>query len=219
MEMQTDSYSELTNRYDDAITARRWWAKLYMHALWGVDYCRIASEVMQQLPGNPMGTILEVPIGTAVFTVPYYQSHPSQRVTGVDYSDQMLRIAKARIRAIGAGNVALLRADVLSLPFADASFDCVLTMNGMQSFPDKRRALREMARVLRPGGMLCGSFYVKGERRVADWIALGPLQRKKIFLKPHWTLREAKVEIETHVGPIVHFAQRGPIVIFSSAKR
>lgn len=219
MEMQTDSYSELTNRYDDAITARRWWAKLYMHALWGIDYCRIASEVMQLLPSNPTGALLEVPIGTAVFTAPYYQEHPLWRITGVDYSDQMLRIAKARIRAIGAGNVALLRADVSSLPFADASFGCVLTMNGVQSFPDKRQALREMARVLRPGGTLCGSFYVRGVRRVADRIALGPLQRKKIFFKPHWTPCEAKEEIETYVGPIAHFALRGPIAIFSSAKR
>ena len=56
------------------------------------------------------------------------------------------------------------------MPFADGEFDYLLTMSGLQAFPDKERALREMHRVLKPGGRLCGCFYVRGEHRVGDWI-------------------------------------------------
>ena len=50
-----------------------------------------------------------------------------------------------------------------ALPFADESFDVVLSLNGFHAFPDKDAAYRETSRVLRKGGVFCGCFYIAGE--------------------------------------------------------
>lgn len=52
--------------------------------------------------------------------------------------------------------------DVGALPFADESFDIVLSLNGFHAFPDKEAAYRETFRVLKKGGTFCGCFYVQG---------------------------------------------------------
>ena len=219
MRPQHDSYAGLSNRYDDAITARRWWSKLYLHAIWGIDYNRIAHSVCNLLPCPLNGKLLEVPIGTAVFTASYYQRQPEAKIVGVDFSQQMLDIALQRLNALEVHNVTLVPGDVTALPFHGDTFDYVLTMNGMQSFPDRIAALQEMARILRPGGSLYGSFYTKGLRPLADWIARVPLEHKKIFFRPHWTPREAHELLQQYVGPITHAEQHGPIFVFACSKR
>ena len=55
--------------------------------------------------------------------------------------------------------------DVGALPYADDTFDIVLSLNGFHAFPDKEAAYRELFRVLRPGGTFCGCFYVMGEHK------------------------------------------------------
>lgn len=74
-------------------------------------------------------------------------------VTGVDLSDGMLEFAgrKARERALD-GRVRFTRMDAEALEFSDRSFDAVLSLYALRHFPDPRRALHEMRRVLRPGG-------------------------------------------------------------------
>ena len=57
-------------------------------------------------------------------------------------------------------NVTFRQGDVGALPYADDTFDIVLSLNGFHAFPDKEAAYREVFRVLRPGGTFCGCFYV-----------------------------------------------------------
>ncbi|MDQ3857415.1 MAG: class I SAM-dependent methyltransferase [Actinomycetota bacterium] len=70
-------------------------------------------------------------------------------VTGVDFSEAMLDRARRKSR-----DVEWVRADILALPFADASFDAVTVGFGIRNVEDLEAALRELARVLRPGGRL-----------------------------------------------------------------
>ena len=60
--------------------------------------------------------------------------------------------------------------DVGALSFGNSSFDIVLSLNGFHAFPDKEAAWREIFRVLRPGGVFCGCFYVRGQNRRTDWL-------------------------------------------------
>ena len=75
---------------------------------------------------------------------------PSGKVDGVDVSDSMLQIARAR--CAGVMNVEFHKADAAQLPFADGTFDAVMSSMVFEYLPDVPRALREAHRVLKPGG-------------------------------------------------------------------
>ena len=69
-------------------------------------------------------------------------------VRGVDISDETIRLCRRR------GIDRLIQADALALPFAEASFDLVLALDAFEHFDDDRKAMDEVFRVLRPGGLL-----------------------------------------------------------------
>jgi ubiquinone/menaquinone biosynthesis C-methylase UbiE len=96
------------------------------------------------------GRILEVAIGTGR-SLEFYA--PDVELTGVDLSPAMLRQARRRAAELGL-KPAFRVADVEHLPFDDASFDTVVCALGLCSIPRPDAAVREMARVLKPGGTL-----------------------------------------------------------------
>src|SRR5688572_6979821 len=84
-------------------------------------------------------------------------------VGGIDASEAMLRIARGRCqRLIDAGRVRLTLADSASIPYPDESFDKLVTVHTLYFWDDPRRHLRELHRVLRPGGRLVVGFHPKG---------------------------------------------------------
>lgn len=79
---------------------------------------------------------------------------PGGRVAGIDLSPEMLAVARARQAEAGFPQVEFRQAAVEALPFPDASFDVALSNGVLNLIPDKPAALREIFRVLRPGGRL-----------------------------------------------------------------
>jgi demethylmenaquinone methyltransferase / 2-methoxy-6-polyprenyl-1,4-benzoquinol methylase len=73
----------------------------------------------------------------------------AREVVGLDFSEQMLERARRK-----APELEWVRADVLALPFGDASFDAAVVGFGVRNVEDLEAALRELRRVLRPGGRL-----------------------------------------------------------------
>ncbi|MQA24498.1 MAG: methyltransferase domain-containing protein, partial [Micromonosporaceae bacterium] len=96
------------------------------------------------------GDVLEVGVGTGL-NFPLYPS--GVRLTGVDLSPEMLALARQRAEELGQ-EIELREADAESLPFGDESFDTVVCALSLCAIPDDRAAIREMWRVLRPGGRL-----------------------------------------------------------------
>ena len=73
------------------------------------------------------------------------------------------------------------------LPFEDESFDLVLSLNGFHAFPDKEAAYSEIFRVLKPGGIFCGCFYVKGKNKRTDFLVDKIYTPKGYFTPPYET--------------------------------
>lgn len=94
------------------------------------------------------GEVLEVGVGTGL-ALPLYG--PGVRITGIDFSAEMLTRAEEKVRERRMGNVTLRQMDAQALDFPDASFDTVSAMHVLSVVPDAEKALSEIARVCRPG--------------------------------------------------------------------
>lgn len=117
-----------------------------------VGWRRFTVEKMR-FPAD--GRFLDVATGTADLALEAAARHPRLRVTGVDFARPMLEIGRRKVEDCGlADRITLLLADALALPFPDAVFDVTAIAFGMRNIPDKRAALREMARVTVPGGQV-----------------------------------------------------------------
>jgi len=104
------------------------------------------------LSRHPGGVFLDVAAGSGDVTLSLLESGPGF-VVGTDFSLNMLRLFDRKIRAAARDDVAVPAAsDALSLPFRDGTFDGTIVAFGIRNFADRPRALREMVRVLRPGG-------------------------------------------------------------------
>jgi ubiquinone/menaquinone biosynthesis C-methylase UbiE len=95
------------------------------------------------------------------------------RVVGVDLSGRMVDRARRRALELRLANCSFLRMDAESLALPDASFDVALCALGLMYMPDPEQALREVRRVLRPGGRV--AIAVWGERSRCGWSALFPI--------------------------------------------
>jgi SAM-dependent methyltransferase len=182
------SYDKVAARYDPGITAATLRAKVLGRIIWGRASDRDAmEEVPSFLPDRFDGVLLDVPVGTGVFTAPLYRRYPEATILGVDCSMNMLRKAQARFREQGIPNVHLLKADAAHLPVRDTAVDLVLSMNGWHAFADKQRMSAEMRRVLRREGTLIACGYVRGARWLSDWFVRHFGVRNGYFAPPFFT--------------------------------
>lgn len=96
---------------------------------------------------------LDVCCGTADWTIALSEAVGSKgQVTGLDFSENMLEVGKQKTASLD--NIQLVHGDAMNLPFDDNSFDYVTIGFGLRNVPDYLSALKEMQRVLKPGGMV-----------------------------------------------------------------
>lgn len=100
--------------------------------------------------------VLDLATGTADLPIAFLKAEPGlQSVVGLDPSLGMLDVAKAKLRERALlDKVSLVEGDAQALPFDDASFDRISMSFGIRNVPDRDLALREMRRVLAPGGRI-----------------------------------------------------------------
>jgi demethylmenaquinone methyltransferase/2-methoxy-6-polyprenyl-1,4-benzoquinol methylase len=99
--------------------------------------------------------VLDVASGTAAVAIELARRAPSREVIGVDQSTEMLDAGRARVKAAGLSErIDLREGRAESLPFADAEFDALTFTYLLRYVDDPEATMRELARVVRPGGTI-----------------------------------------------------------------
>jgi SAM-dependent methyltransferase/uncharacterized protein YbaR (Trm112 family) len=130
---------------------------------------RIVSRMVQSTEGR----VLDIACGPGTYG--RRVASPSKEVFGIDVSMGMLRQGKVYTAKEGIPNTHFARARVEALPFAGELFDATLCCGSLHLFTDTVAALREMARVMKPGATLAVFTFGAGNggilkyRRVRDW--------------------------------------------------
>ena len=141
MQAMFDRIAGLYDRMNTVMTAG-------LHHQWR----RRAADMAALSPG---GRALDVATGTGDLALELAQRvSPGGEVVATDFSERMLELAraKANARSPGAARVVIQSANALDLPFDDGEFDAATVGFGARNFSDLEQGLREMARVVRPGG-------------------------------------------------------------------
>lgn len=147
-------------RYDRTAEAYlRWWAPMLAPAA-----RRLVERIGRldpELAGGRARDVVDVGCGTGNELFEAAVRWPGARLTGLDGSIEMLRIARreaARLPAPARARIVYVQADAAAVPADDASFDVVMTAFVVQQVADRMAVLREFHRILRPGGIvgICG---------------------------------------------------------------
>jgi ubiquinone/menaquinone biosynthesis C-methylase UbiE len=161
------------------------------------------------------GTIVDCPCGAG----PALRAIPADRdvrYVGVDLSPAMLRRARARAIAGGLNDAEFVEADASAIPLPSATADLLFSYWGLHCFPDPRAATIEIARLLRPGGRLVGSSFVRGRDTL----------RQRFLIRPHtgdFGPLGTQAEIESWLAmadlELTSAKRSGPLLFFDAHKR
>lgn len=121
-----------------------------------------ANDLLDRVAPSQGESVLDIACGTGVVArLAQHRGHAG-RLVGIDLNTAMLAVARAK-----SAGVEWIEGSALDLPFDTNSFDVVLCQLGLQFFPDRPLALKEMVRVLKPGGRAGFSVYSAIEKTPA----------------------------------------------------
>ena len=143
---------------------------LFMGPILNLSNTRLVNAAVEILDPQPKERILDIGFGGGLSLLTLAEKAPGAKIVGVDYSREMVAASGRLVRDKKLdARISVKWGDVARLPFRAATFHRVLTVNSLYYWPDLAGSLREVARVLRPGGRLAAGF-----RSPAS---LGPLTR------------------------------------------
>jgi ubiquinone/menaquinone biosynthesis C-methylase UbiE len=142
--------------------------------LWQAQLAEAQTALMDMASLAPGNRVLDVACGTGLVSFAAARAvGPDGYVLGVDLSGRMVTCAERRAENLQLLNCGFARMDAEALALPDASFDVALCALGLMYMPYPAQALREMRRVLRPGGRI--SLAVWGERSKCGWSVIFPI--------------------------------------------
>lgn len=120
----------------------------------GIDYLWRNTAIRQLKPYKP-SYILDIATGTGDFAIMSAKKLRPHKVTGVDISDGMMRVGRAKVEKEGlSGIISFEKEDCEHLTYKNESFDAITTAFGIRNFQNLDACLKEMCRVLKKGGQL-----------------------------------------------------------------
>lgn len=121
----------------------------------GIDYLWRRTAINMLRPYRPK-TLLDIATGTGDFAILAARKLNPASVTGVDISEGMMTIGREKVSRAGLnGIISFAKEDCTHLSYATDTFDAVTAAFGIRNFQDLNAGLREMCRVLKPGGHAC----------------------------------------------------------------
>jgi demethylmenaquinone methyltransferase / 2-methoxy-6-polyprenyl-1,4-benzoquinol methylase len=112
------------------------------------------KDTMKRMDVKPGSKTLDVCCGTGDWTIALAEAvGPSGEVNGLDFSQNMLNVGIEKVKNLGLKQVKLIHGNAMELPFPDNSFDYVTIGFGLRNVPDYLQVLKEMHRVVKPGGI------------------------------------------------------------------
>lgn len=155
-----------------------WFGSLVMSRMLDRLNRQIVDRTLELLQLSPQQQVLEIGFGGGYALARLGRILTGGLATGIDVSAEMVGRAQSRfVREIVAGRVRVQLADVSRLPFPDAAFDRVLTINTIYFWPDALAGLREIRRVLKPNGLAAVSIRSKERMERSALIRYGHFVR------------------------------------------
>ncbi len=120
----------------------------------GIDVYWRKKAIHELLEIHPT-TVLDVATGTADVAILVYKYLKPVKITGIDLSEGMLNLGRQKIAQLKlAGQIELLQGDSEAINFPDNTFDAITVAFGVRNYENLNKGLKEMNRVLKPGGKL-----------------------------------------------------------------
>ncbi|SRR5712691_7108707 len=172
----------------------------WSHPIFAATYERLSRSkeerdfmdpLRKETAGQATGVVLEVGAGTGL-NFAFYEPEQVERVEAIEPDTAMLRYAGERLKTARVP-ITLTQAPAEELPFADETFDSAVVTLVFCSVSDPARGLREILRVLKPGGKLLMAEHVRAQGAIAAFVqnALVPLTTR-LMGNCHWNRDTAR---------------------------
>lgn len=145
---KADSWGEYNKQFFDNL-AIKYDAANKLHAF-GTK-TKMDLQAIDNIPISKNAKILDVCTGTGDIALGIAEKFPDAEITGFDASEKMMEVGKQKAEALGV-NISFQQGDATKLPFEDNSFDVAIISFGLRNLPTLEDGLKEMQRVVKPGG-------------------------------------------------------------------
>jgi ubiquinone/menaquinone biosynthesis C-methylase UbiE len=154
-------------------------AAAYYEESWKDQLKPAQDRVMELADLKPGESVLETACGTGLVTERIAAAvAPDWLVIATDLSEEMTRKTADRLQMANGVDRSVIRADAEELPLDDHSVDAAICVLGIMYYPDPLKGLKEMQRVLRPGGRAAVTIW--GERSNCGWAEIFPIVDKRV---------------------------------------